>query len=231
MRGADPQTYRAAEAHIDYWTHECALSWHHRRFLAAPAVYARGRRLLDVGCGAGEFLCAAAGKGYEVWGVDFVEEKVEAARKRRGLENVYAMSVDSMAEMFVGTGFDVATCFEVLEHLEDPAGFIRRLKGVLNPGAYIALSVPNRNRTLAPFDREDGPPHHLTRWSLESLVSLLERNGAAVIKHEVKAPDPGGWLMAKTGSRLVAAAALPFAPLLRLLPFTGRGLYVIARFR
>lgn len=231
MRGADPQAYRAAEAHIDYWTHECALSWHHRRFLSAPVVNGMGRRLLDVGCGAGEFLCAARDAGYEVWGVDFVAEKVEAARKRRGLENVYVMSVDSLAAQLAGKGFDVVTCFEVLEHLEDPAGFIRSLKGLLNPGAYLALSVPNRGRTLARFDGEDGPPHHLTRWSLKSIVSLLERNGAVVVEHETKTPDLGGWLMAKTGSRFVATEALPFAPLFRLLPFTGRGLYVIARFK
>ncbi|MBI5885810.1 MAG: class I SAM-dependent methyltransferase [Deltaproteobacteria bacterium] len=229
MAGADPQTYRAAEAHIDYWTHECALSWHHRRFLSAPAVY--GRRLLDVGCGAGEFICAAAEKGYEVWGVDFVAEKVEVARKRRGLENVFAMSVDSLGERFPHRGFDVVTCFEVLEHLEDPAGFIMSLRGLLNPGAYLALSVPNRDRTLARFDRQDGPPHHLTRWSFKSLASLLERNGAVVVAHETKKPDPGGWLTAKTGSSRLGAVASLFKPLFKLLPFTGRGLYVMARFK
>lgn len=227
MYGADSGCYREAEAHIDYWTHEPGLSWHHRQFLAGGTIY--GRRLLDVGCGTGEFLAAARDKGYEVWGLDFVAEKVEVARKRRGLENVYMMNVTQLRDTLVGKGFDVATCFEVLEHLEDPVGFIEQLKGVMNPGAYLAVSVPNRDRTVRASGNEDDPPHHLTRWSLKSLEGFLERSGFIVTGRAVKRLDLAGYLMAKTGYAFIAGLARPLSALIKLLPFKGRGIYVISK--
>lgn len=48
--------------------------------------------------------------------------------------------------------FDIITFFEVLEHQVDPVGFLETIKGMLNPGGWIAGSVPNRDNFLAKFN-------------------------------------------------------------------------------
>jgi len=231
MKGADPNLYRGAEAHVDYWAANFEISWHHRQFFYYEKDLA-GKTLLDIGCGAGEFLLEAKKAGCGVYGVDFVAEKIEAARLRFGLENVFCVSAFEAAKIFKGKGFDYVTFFEVLEHLEDPVGFIRQVRGLLNPGGRVALSVPNRGRTLARFDAEDGPPHHLTRWNIKSVTRLLKLNGFKVVRYVEKKPDIEGFLksrsMVKGMKGMLPAIAMSLKPIVASLPLCGRGLYVLA---
>ncbi len=227
MKGADPKLYRGAESHVDYWTWGFEISWHHRLFLEEGEL--RGKRLLDIGCGAGEFLVEARKAGCEVYGVDFVEEKTVVARKRFGLENVVCASAFEAVEAFKGKAFDYVTFFEVLEHLEDPAGFISRVRGLLKPGGRVALSVPNRGRTMARFDKEDGPPHHLTRWNVKSVTGFLSLNGFKVLRCVEKRPDIEGFLRSRSLNKgVVPALASALKPVVAALPLYGRGLYVLA---
>lgn len=55
-------------------------------------------RLLDVGCGDGRFLKKAQEMGFEVWGIDFDRKSIEACREKRGLKNVYAMSLEEFID-------------------------------------------------------------------------------------------------------------------------------------
>lgn len=227
MKGADSRLYRGAEANVDYWTWKFEISWHHRRFLEEKEL--KGKTLLDIGCGAGEFLVEARKAGCDVYGVDFVAEKTEVAKKRFGLENVFCASAFETAKTFNGKSFDYVTFFEVLEHLEDPAAFIRQVRVLLKPGGRIALSVPNRGRTLAMFDTEDGPPHHLTRWNVRSVSSFLNLNGFRVMRYVEKKPDIEGFLKSRSMDKgVVTALALALKPVVAALPLYGRGLYVLA---
>jgi SAM-dependent methyltransferase len=170
-----------------------------------------GRTLLDVGCAEGQFLHLAAKKGYEVTGVDFNPVSVEIARKRLGGAAVYRCSVEELGARFRGAQFDVVTIFEVLEHTADPYRTVRSLGGVLKPGGQLFLSVPGSRRWPGLFHPEvDAPPHHLTLWSHEALVRLLERAGLRVQGFEIKplgAEDLGihlkwRWHMTRRNHRL-----------------------------
>lgn len=163
------------------------VGWHHSQFLGDKNIY--GKRLLDIGCGTGVFLNEAGKKGYEVYGIDFDKENVKTAKERYGIENVYVRSVNGIARDFFKEKFDVITFFEVLEHLESPVSFINEIKAILAPGGYIALSLPNRERTLDFLGDADYPPNHLTKWNKECLSSFLERNGFDIIKHSIKRLD------------------------------------------
>ena len=102
---------------------------------------------------------------------------------------MYVMSIEDIAREFKDRRFDVVTFFEVLEHLDEPLEFLRKVKTVLKPGGYIALSVPNRRRTLDIHGIEDNPPHHLTKWDMDSLTGFLESNGFETVKRVVKTLD------------------------------------------
>jgi 2-polyprenyl-6-hydroxyphenyl methylase/3-demethylubiquinone-9 3-methyltransferase len=117
--------------------HHWELDEHDRRPLA-------GKRAADVGCGAGLLCEPLARLGAAVVGIDAAPENVAAARlhaEGQGLAIDYrAGSID----MLGAEPFDLVTSLEVVEHVGDPAAFVRGLAAALKPGGLLILSTPNR---------------------------------------------------------------------------------------
>jgi SAM-dependent methyltransferase len=152
----------------------------HRFFLSDPKAPKRGR-LFDLGCGVGNFLAAARDAGFEVAGIEPNQNAVRFARERYGLRDVSAMRPADFLVARPNEKFEVLTFFEVLEHQEDPQGFLNIAKEFLADQGFLALSVPNRNRWQKGIETLDYPPNHLTRWSPRALRNFLERNGFEVL--------------------------------------------------
>jgi 2-polyprenyl-3-methyl-5-hydroxy-6-metoxy-1,4-benzoquinol methylase len=152
----------------------------HKFFLADPRAPKEGR-LLDIGCGAGNFMAAARVTGFDVTGIDWDSNAVQKGKNVLGLDKIFALSIEEYAERNRGEKFDVVSFFEVLEHQDDPIGFLNQVRQFVRPNGYIALSVPNRNRWQKGMDVTDLPPNHLTRWNPEVLASFLQRHGFEVV--------------------------------------------------
>ncbi|MEG8014559.1 bifunctional 2-polyprenyl-6-hydroxyphenol methylase/3-demethylubiquinol 3-O-methyltransferase UbiG [Sphingomonas sp. 22R3R2A-7] len=102
-----------------------------------------GRTALDVGCGAGLLCEPLARLGASVTGIDAAPENIAAAEIHAAQSG---LAIDYRAGGVEGLDgqFDLVTSLEVIEHVSDPAGFVRGLARVLAEGGLLILSTPNR---------------------------------------------------------------------------------------
>lgn len=137
---------------------------HINRYLwALPRV--EGKRVLDVGCGAGYGALLLSWTASSVLGVDIDPGAIAHARE-------HFPSVDfrvSAAGEDIDGDIDTATCFEVLEHVADPDAV---LAAIAAQSSRLLLSFPN---PLAAGSRLN--PHHLNDWPLGQLKKRLAAAG------------------------------------------------------
>ncbi len=103
-----------------------------------------GKRVLDVGCGAGLLAEPLARLGGTVTGVDAARENIAAARDHAagaGLAIDYREG--ELAALGLGS-FELITSLEVIEHVADKPAFVAELARHLAPGGLMILSTPNR---------------------------------------------------------------------------------------
>jgi 2-polyprenyl-6-hydroxyphenyl methylase/3-demethylubiquinone-9 3-methyltransferase len=108
----------------------------------------RGKRLLDVGCGAGVLSEALAARGAEVTGIDLAAKPLQVAELHAlesGVRVTYRrQSAEALAQEAAGQ-FDVVTCMEMLEHVPDPARSVQACATLAKPGGWVFFSTLNRN--------------------------------------------------------------------------------------
>ena len=135
--------------------------------------------VLDVGCGSGDFLSLIHTiPNVDAWGLDSTASSVDAARAR-GLNAVCA-DMSGFSALYPSQRFDFVTSFHCVEHVGDPAAFMRQIKRLLKPDGGVALiSAPLSPMSFEHswFDPLNHPPHHLSRWSTTALGKLAEITG------------------------------------------------------
>ena len=102
-----------------------------------------GKAALDVGCGAGLLAEPLARLGAKVTAVDAAEELIWAAKAHASGQGLMIDYRHCAVEDVEGR-FDLVTSMEVIEHVADPAAFLKELAKRLAPGGLMILSTPNR---------------------------------------------------------------------------------------
>ena len=150
------------------------------------------RKLLDVGCGGGLLAEEFARMGFEVTGIDPAPETIETAR-------THASASGLSIEYEIGSGealpypegaFDLVTCCDVLEHVENVDRVIAEIARVLRPGGLFFYDTINRTfiskLTMIKFMQEwpstavlAEPNVHVWERFIkpQELLSILHRHG------------------------------------------------------
>ena len=147
--------------------------------------------VLDVGCGAGGATLFSANRGAHVVFTDVVAEKIESLKAR--VEQTRARQFEGFVSNSIplpvaDASMSRVISMEVLEHVEDPAAFLRELVRVGQPGALYLLAVPdpvgeNIQKDFAPeyyFER----PNHIHIFEREEFGHLVTDAGLHIVRRD-----------------------------------------------
>ena len=132
-------------------------------------------RVLDFGCGFGQFL-----EMCHLFGLDAVGVDRSNARRSGATFAIYAE-----LEEAPGT-FDAISMFEVLEHLDDPLTILGSLKKRLRPNGLLIVEVPDTSGVDAIDSRNSyykiHPLDHINAFTPDSLVKILAKAGFSPVR-------------------------------------------------
>lgn len=133
--------------------------------------------MLEIGCASGAFLHQMAGQGWQVQGIEFSGKAAQAAAQLGYPVHAGALEAAPNPD----EPFDLIVGWMVLEHLHDPIGGLRKLRGWAKPGAWLALSVPNaasRSFLLLKNRWYDlHLPNHLYHFTPNTIELVLKAGG------------------------------------------------------
>jgi SAM-dependent methyltransferase len=165
------------------------------------------KRLLDVGCGDGDFLRAATAAGWKAAGTDI----------GGALQNARDAGLDvhpTLDEVASAGPFDVATLWHTLEHFSDPRGTLERTRELLRPHGRLLVAVPDAAGLQAALFGKSwfhlDVPRHLFHFDRTALTTLLERTGFTVDRwhHQEIEQDVFGWMQSTLNAVLPAPNVL-----------------------
>lgn len=130
-------------------------------------LYAKNKgKLLDIGCANGDFLKIMRDEGFEVWGLEFSDHFI----------NKYGLNIfkgDLFNAPYDAHCFDLVTMWAVLEHVNDPMGYLKEISRILKPGGIVIFLVPNLKSIPFGLCHNDDIPRHLYMFSPQTIKKML----------------------------------------------------------
>ncbi len=140
------------------------------------------KKLLDVGCGTGDFLKIAKENNWTVSGI----EPNEQARKIANIKTEHSVFEIEQLLKFEPSSFDTITLWHVLEHLPNLEDHISVFKKLLKPQGTLIIAVPNYKSYDAKYYKEFWAafdvPRHLWHFNKTSISKLVLKFSMEVIK-------------------------------------------------
>lgn len=171
LKGALPLGWAA----YNWKPRQIEITNHTIRHLPPPQPFRN--RLLDIGCGNGEFLEIARNLGYDASGLE-----VDEVARTQAQEAGFVVHPGPFPNASLERGFyDHITMSHVLEHLHDPAAAICDALSLIRPGGRIWIKVPNLSAlSQSRFGKNLRlleAPRHLVMFDPVSLDGLLRKGG------------------------------------------------------
>ena len=139
-----------------------------------------GKKLLDIGCGTGDFIQFAQKKGLKVFGIEPNQKAIEIAKNKIGREGEFFDELSDTNETF-----DSITLWHVLEHIPDLNRTLIEIKSKLKSEGELIIAVPNYKSFDAKFYQSFWAaydvPRHLWHFSPEDFDRLMNHHGMKIV--------------------------------------------------
>jgi SAM-dependent methyltransferase len=149
------------------------LNEHMARYTFAARL-ARGKRVLDAGCGAGYGSAELARTAWSVAGVDVAPEAVDFARAHYEAPNLRFAQASCTSLPFPDGRFDLVVAFEVIEHLEQWRDFLLEARRVLSPAGQFIVSTPNKLYYTESRGADGANPFHVHEFEFAEFEAELK---------------------------------------------------------
>ena len=169
-------------------------------------------RFLDIGCFNGDLLDRLA--NHTKWITCGSETNPEAVATARGKgHEIYEGTAEELwCKIPEGVQFDVIYLGQVIEHINDPYAFVRRIKTILKPGGTLIMTTPNLDSAqldlYGPTWSHWHAPFHRVMFGRRGLKLLGERSGYKLVKMR-SSSDPGWTLLSQKLNTYGIAGAVP----------------------
>lgn len=174
-------------------------------------------RLLDVGCGSGQFLNFIQKLGWEGYGIDTDSKAIAAANQLQ----LHVANTALLPDTFPSRFFDAITMNHVIEHVHDPISLLKICHKILKPSGILWIATPNAlslsHKKFGRHWRGIESPRHVVLFTPKSLRIALQHAGFAVPQLIGSSSDP--WMYHASyqlgvketvGETLPSTSAAPF---------------------
>ncbi|MGA1794449.1 MAG: class I SAM-dependent methyltransferase [bacterium] len=145
-------------------------------------VLGRKGSILDVGCGRGIMIHELHKRGWQVAGTQVSATAGSFIRKTFGIDCFIG---ELPHASFSRHSFDIVTMWHVLEHLPDPLLYLRCCRGLVRPGGYLLIEVPNAASWSARMTKTAwmgwDPLHHMHHYTPSTVRLALHKAGFSPI--------------------------------------------------
>jgi SAM-dependent methyltransferase len=131
----------------------------------------KNARILEIGCGNGQFRDQLETLGYTVDGCDLNMYSLNLANKGKGrlmYYNIYDLSTELLGS------YDLIVLLDVIEHIDDDTAFIETAKKHLKPTGNLLINVPCYAHLFSKYDKQAG---HVRRYSKKTLRLMAKNCG------------------------------------------------------
>jgi 2-polyprenyl-3-methyl-5-hydroxy-6-metoxy-1,4-benzoquinol methylase/GT2 family glycosyltransferase len=171
--GASPLLQWTGERYLP-WLEEATIGYEHLHRYAYASQFVRAKKVLDLACGEGYGSYLLARTAESVVGVDIDENAIKHARNKYIKQNL-EFKVGSVTEVPIAgeCRFDVAVCFEALEHIEDHHKLLSEVKRLLAREGLFIVSTPNK--TVYTDEPQYNNPFHVHELYFDEFRELFEK--------------------------------------------------------
>ena len=144
--------------------------------------------ILDVGCGNGWVAKEFLPKGKQVYSLDVSVTNPAIVKKLYQSEKHFCITADSFHLPFNDNSFDCVIASEIIEHVFDPAGFIKELFPLVNKGGRLIITTPYKEKLiyyLCIHCNQKTPANaHIHSFDENKLESIYSENNLESFKYE-----------------------------------------------
>ncbi|MCZ6634532.1 MAG: methyltransferase domain-containing protein, partial [bacterium] len=180
--------FRVGEDRVTPGDARSEIYLHHAKRYVFARQFCAGKQVVDLGAGTGYGTRMLGRDAKCVVGLDLCAEAQQFAQKMFGKENVRRLASDVRSVGLQDDQFDVAVCFEAIEHIVEHEALLHEVRRLLRPDGIFVVSTPNKKIYDLP---QNANPYHVGMLELDDFRDLLSPHFGDVVVYGQKRAEQG----------------------------------------